>query len=224
MRAAQLLVIDDDALITATLAATLRQAGYQVAEATSPHEALTLCASTAFELAIVDQRMPGMTGTDLARALRDTYSIPVVFLSAYNDPDVVTAATEVGALGYFLKPVDPASILPSLQNMLARAQELRDLRAREAQLRTALANEREINTAVGILMERMHLARDEAFEALRSYARSQRQQVVKIAGELLQSHGAAHRLLASIATHWHAGRRTDPRGHSRTKSDDSSGK
>jgi two-component system, response regulator PdtaR len=199
--AAQLLVVDDDALITATLAGVLRQAGYVVAEATSPKRALELCAAQTFELAIVDERMPSMTGTQLAHELRERYNVPVAFLSAYSERELIEGSSAVGALGFFIKPLDPQRMLPALHNILARARELRGLRTREVQLQSALANEREINTAVGFLMERLHTTRDNAFESLRRYARSQRQQVAKIAAELLHSLNETQRLVVAIGAH-----------------------
>jgi len=218
--AARLLVVDDDALITATLATALRQAGYAVAETTSPSRALEFCAAQSFDLAIVDERMPDMTGTELARKLRDMHNVPVAFLSAYNDRELVEASSLVGALGFFLKPVDPQLILPTLHNMLARARDLRGLRAREMQLQSALANEREINTAVGILMERMSATRENAFESLRRYARSQRQQIAKIAAELLHSLNDAQRLVDAIAAHGPGANSGDASGKSKTKVND----
>ena len=204
--AARLLVVDDEALITATIGATLRQAGFDVTETTSAKYALELCAAEPFDLAIVDERMPGMTGTQLARELRDHHGVPVVFLSAYSDAEFVAAATDVGSFGFFLKPIDPLRMLPALHNILARAKETRVARAQETQLKNALKNEREINTAIGVLMERLRLPREEAFEVLRRYARSHQMQVVKVANDLLQPLNDAHRLITSIASQSSHGR------------------
>jgi len=73
------------------------------------------------------------------------------------------------------------------------------LRAREQQLTTALSAERDINTAIGLLMDRLQLPRTDAFEALRRYARSQRESVAKIAGDLLSAENRSKELIQSIS-------------------------
>ena len=86
-----------------------------------------------------------------------------------------------------MKPLDIAQILPAVETALSRAAEIRKLRDTEGQLTTALAGSREVSMAVGLLMERHHLGRDEAFEALRSRARAGRRALPDVAREVLDS-------------------------------------
>ncbi|MGE0116021.1 MAG: ANTAR domain-containing response regulator [Steroidobacteraceae bacterium] len=213
-----ILVVDDDALITAAIASTLRRAGYEASAATSPVQALELCAKQHFDLAIVDQRMPGMPGTELARQLLQQHDIHCLFLSAYDNVEFVNEAAAVGALSYLLKPIDPVSLLPAIHTALKRIADIRTTRQRESQLRQVLTSEREINTAVGILMERSQVTREDAFEMLRRYARSKRVQVTKVASEILQPINAAHAILTEIARTKHS-LKPQVAGHSPDKSD-----
>lgn len=193
-----ILVIDDDVLITAAIAATLRRANYQATAATSPVQALELCATQRFDLAIIDQRLPVMSGTELARQLLQRHDVHCLFLSAYDHVEFVNEAAAAGALSYLLKPIDPVSLLPAIHTALQRIADMRAIRQRESQLRQALTSEREINTAVGILMERSQMTREDAFEMLRRYARSQRVQIIKVASEILLSINTAHGILTEI--------------------------
>lgn len=129
--------------------------------------------------------MPGMSGIELGRLLHERTGMPFLYLSAYGQADIVKSAAEHGALGYLVKPLNIPQILPSIEAALARAAEIGKLRDTEAQLNEALANSREIGMAVGLLMERGHLDREEAFEALRDYARSQRRKLQDIAKDLI---------------------------------------
>ena len=71
--------------------------------------------------------MPGLDGLELARRLRDETRVPFVFFSAYGDDDFVERAVEIGALGYLVKPLSIASILPMIRTALARAQDISGL-------------------------------------------------------------------------------------------------
>ncbi len=183
----RILLADDDRLVLATLGRGLRNAGYDVLEAASGEEALELCAQQVPDLAILDIRMPGLSGIETARELCERYGIPFIILSAYGESDLVNDAVRQGALGYLVKPLDVTQVLPTIEAALKRAGEFRHLHATEEQLNQALSAGRETSTAVGLLMERHRLSASEAFETLRRFARSQRRKLADVAGELVQA-------------------------------------
>jgi AmiR/NasT family two-component response regulator len=182
-----ILVVDDDRLVLAALAEGLRAAGYRVTGVASGEDALSTAGRDAPDLALLDVRMPGMNGIDLGQRLRERFGVPFLYLSAYGDKDVVQQAVDEGALGYLVKPLDIQQIVPSLEAALERAGEIGKLRETETQLNTALAGAREISMAVGLLMMRDRVDRDQAFDTLRSNARAQRRQLAEVAKELLSS-------------------------------------
>ena len=182
-----ILVVDDDRLVLAALCEGLRNAGYRVTGCASPQDALAVAARDAPDLALLDMRMPGMDGIELGRRLREQGRIPFLYLSAYGEQKIVKQAVEEGALGYLVKPLDIQQIVPSIEAALTRAREIGALRRNEEQLSTALAGNREISMAVGLLMMRDRMNREQAFEVLRGNARAQRRSIADVAGELLSS-------------------------------------
>ncbi len=182
-----ILVVDDDRLVLAALAEGLRGAGYRVTGVASGEEALASAGRETPDLALLDVRMPGMSGIELGRRLREQFGVPFLYLSAYGDQDVVQQAVDEGALGYLVKPLDIQQIAPSIEAALTRAGEIRGLRQSEVQLNKALAGSREISMAVGLLMMRDRINRGQAFELLRSNARSRRRPIAEIAEQLLSS-------------------------------------
>ena len=100
---------------------------------------------------------------------------------------MVTQAAEEGALGYLVKPLAVQQIMPSIEAALTRAGDIRKLRESESQLNAALAGARAVSMAVGLLMMRDRINREQALELLRSNARSQRRPLTDVAGELLNS-------------------------------------
>lgn len=187
MAAKRLLLVDDDRLVLATLGEGLRHYGYQMTLASSGEQALALAESEPPDLAILDVRMPGMDGIETARHLRERRNIPYLFLSAYSDQGIVRDAVAQGALGYVVKPVDVAQLVPAIEASLGQAQALGMLREREAGVTRALNQGRETSTAVGIVMERYRLNREQAFELLRSRARAQRRKLEELAAELVDA-------------------------------------
>src|SRR5690349_18194873 len=182
-----ILVVDDDRLVLAALAEGLRGAGYRVTGAASGEDALTSAARDAPDLALLDVRMPGMGGIELGRRMREQFSVPFLYLSAYGDQDMVQQAVGEGALGYLVKPLDIQQIVPSIEAALTRAGEIGALRKSEGQLNKALTGSREISMAVGLLMMRDRINRERSEELLRSNARSRRQPITEVAEQLLSS-------------------------------------
>ncbi|MDH4134120.1 MAG: response regulator, partial [Gammaproteobacteria bacterium] len=153
--AKRILLVDDDRLILALVGEGLRKFNYEVETFSSGDEALARCRANPLpDLAILDVRMPGKSGIETARELRGASAVPYLFLSAYGDLDIVKSAVDEGALGYLVKPVDVAQIVPTIEAALARAAEMRELRERETHLNNALAAGRESSLAVGLIMER----------------------------------------------------------------------
>lgn len=184
--AKRLLLLDDDRLVLATLGEGLRQAGYRVATASSVEEAEDVLAGGGIDLAILDVRMPGLSGIDLAWRLHDANNdVPFIFLTAYSDEELVEQASEAGAMGYVVKPADPDRLVPAIEAAFARAADVRKLRETGRQLQTALDADRDVSLAIGILMERRRLGRQEAFELLRGQARTERRKLIELAREIV---------------------------------------
>ena len=185
MNPSTILVVDDDRLILFTLAKGLRDAGYTVIEADSGELAIEMCTDISPDLAVLDIHMPGLSGLEIGQWLKEQTCTPFIFLSAYNDQTTVKQATDSGALGYLVKPLDVDRILPTVQAALARAEDMRQLQQNEQHLNSALKGNRDISLAMGILMERKKIGQQEAFELLRGSARNQRRKTAEIAAEII---------------------------------------
>lgn len=97
------LVVDDEQEILTTLKLLFHQDGYQVLTASSGDEALALLAATPACVAIVDQRMPGMPGTDLLRELRARWPEMLrILLTGYGDMSVAVSAVNEGAIFHYV--------------------------------------------------------------------------------------------------------------------------
>lgn len=181
----KILIVDDDRVILHILADGLRELGYTVSTSVCGAEALKLARESAYDLVVLDMRMPEMTGLEVAEELKRDNLAAFVFLSAFGDESVVRDAAEAGALGYLVKPVDIPQLVPFIEAAMARGREIDLLRGTTEQLEQALKVEQKTRTAVGIIMERKGLDRQEAFDLLRARARSQRRKIGEVADELI---------------------------------------
>jgi PAS domain S-box-containing protein len=105
---APILVVDDDIMTRELVAAHLRREGFDVREAASGEAALELMAGQAIGLLILDMGLPGMSGLDVIRALREqpkTATVPIMVLTGKGDEYPLTTSLGVGADAYLTKPI-----------------------------------------------------------------------------------------------------------------------
>ncbi|MEK8025200.1 MAG: hypothetical protein RLY78_3161 [Pseudomonadota bacterium] len=178
----KILVVDDDRLVLATVVHGLSQAGYQVIDADNGDDAILMARQHKPDLALLDIRMEGKTGFDVAAYLREYLHVPFMFLSAFADDDTTRKVRELGAVAYLVKPLDITQIVPTVAAAMANIQ---------ARLPGAMADTKEpataaglasvmpglrlgaqdvIPMAVGVLMHRYSLQRGQALERLQRLA------------------------------------------------------
>jgi two-component system cell cycle response regulator len=110
----RILAVDDDATALSALKQILLQRGYEVATALTGEEALEICARENFDLFILDVTMPGISGFDVCKKLREdprTENTPVIFLTAKGMVADMLKGRDVGSDLYLVKPVLASKIL-----------------------------------------------------------------------------------------------------------------
>lgn len=184
----KILVVDDDRLVLATLTHGLAQAGYEVIDADNGDDAILLAREQRPQLALLDIRMEGKSGFDVAAYLREYLQMPFMFLSAFTDDDTRAQVKALGAVDYLVKPLDIRQIVPAVDAAFAQIGQ-RPVPTAPAPAPTqpheALAQP--IAIAVGVLMHRHRLDRSRALAQLEAGAVSR--------GVSLKQH-AEHLLLA----------------------------
>lgn len=173
----KILVVDDDRLVLATLVHGLTQAGFDVIDADNGDDAILLAREQRPVLALLDIRMAGMSGFDVATYLRDQLRIPFMFLSAFSDEATLAQIRALGALAYLTKPLDIAQIVPTVHAAFAQALDRSHGQPAVAPAAAPVAPPRPdalnhvVAIAVGIVMHRFSLSRGAALERLERLAR-----------------------------------------------------
>ena len=143
------LVVDDDEGVRVALAAALRGAGFETAQAADAEEALGLARRGEFRLAILDVNLPGVCGYELFHRLREGAApgIPVIFISGEClEPYDRVAGLLLGADDFVTKPFNPDELAARVRSVLRRTSSasptsarMRSLTKRELEILTLLA-------------------------------------------------------------------------------------
>jgi len=117
----RILLIDDDELLAAPLAAFFKRFDVELASATRPSTGLAMLRAQAFDAVILDIMLPEMDGFELCRTIRRDSEIPILMLTARGDVMDRVVGLEIGADDYLPKPFEPRELLARIQTVLRRA-------------------------------------------------------------------------------------------------------
>jgi two-component system KDP operon response regulator KdpE len=117
----RVLVVDDEPQIRRALSLNLGARGYQVFEATSGEQALTVVASEHPDIVLLDLGLPGMDGIMVIEAIRGWSRVPVIVLTVRDDERSKVRALDAGADDYVTKPFGMAELLARLRAVVRRA-------------------------------------------------------------------------------------------------------
>lgn len=114
-------VVDDDESVRLAISALLRSAAYSAESFESAESFLKLEPPRAFDCLIVDVRMPGVDGLELQRRLDSAKStLPIIFITAHDDPQARQKAMDAGAAGVFRKPFDSDALLAAIDTAIQK--------------------------------------------------------------------------------------------------------
>jgi two-component system NtrC family response regulator len=146
MTSNRVLVVDDEESLRRVTQIKLQQAGFEASTAPNAGEALALLAREPKDLVITDLKMPGMSGIELLRKIKDEFpEIVVIVVTAYGTIESAVDAMKLGAYDYIIKPVNAEA----LKLVVSRALDHHRLKAEVANLRSALDRKYGFESIVG---------------------------------------------------------------------------
>lgn len=140
-----LLVVEDDADLRTAMRSFLESEGYEVSVAPTGELALEAASGTAFDMVLLDLRLPGVSGLDVCRTLRADSIVPIIIVSAYGDSSDLVAGLEAGADDYVVKPMVPDVLAARVRALLRRC----DLDRAESRLLVHVTGDLEIRVGEG---------------------------------------------------------------------------
>lgn len=155
----KILIIDDMEMMVKLISNILVPAGYEVVSANNAYEGLRKVRETKPDLVILDIIMPGMSGFEVCKILRDDESnnlMPIIIISGKDDEGDKLTGLELGADDYIIKPFNPRELISRVNNTLKRID-----RNRWANPLTGLQGNIEIQTEIN-----HRIAKEEAFTVI----------------------------------------------------------
>ena len=116
----KILVIDDDAAVTDLLSLLLRSQGFDVTVTNNSEEGLTHIRERQPDLVVLDLMMPEIDGWEICKAVRSFSQVPIIILSALNDPSMIASVLDAGADDYLTKPTPSRVLVAHINRLINR--------------------------------------------------------------------------------------------------------
>jgi DNA-binding response OmpR family regulator len=113
----KILVIDDDAAVTDLLSLLLKSQGFDVTATNNSSDGLNFIREKEPDLVVLDLMMPEIDGWEVCKSARSFSQVPIIILSALNDPSMIASVLDAGADDYLTKPT-PSRVLVAHINRL----------------------------------------------------------------------------------------------------------
>jgi AmiR/NasT family two-component response regulator len=184
----RVLIIEDDTLVGLGLRSHLEKLGHAVVgQAASGGEAKEMFAEHKPDLVLVDVRLDGTDGIDLATRLMAERPCPMIVVSAYGEAELVSRAGSAGVFGYLIKPASRESLAAQIEIAVRRFDERELLRTEKTQLSQTLETRKVVEKAKGVVMKRMGLDEPAAHRWLQVECQKRRITIGELAKEVLNS-------------------------------------
>lgn len=139
------------------------------------------------DLIITDIKMPEMDGIEAATRIFQARATPVILVSAFHDPELISRAEQDHVLAYLVKPIKLADLETAIAITMRRFEQFEALRQETTDLRQALEDRKIIERAKGVLMKKTGLDEGEAFRRLRRISNDRNLKLVEVAQSILIS-------------------------------------
>jgi AmiR/NasT family two-component response regulator len=181
-RSLRIAVADDEPRMREFYKEMLPLLGHQVvAIAKSGSELIAECQAHHPDLVITDIKMPDRDGIEAAQEICRNEPVPVILVTAHDDPELLARAGDNNILAYLVKPVKKQDLQPAILIASSRFEEFQAMRKETSDLRQALRDRKVIERAKGILMKRTGLDEAAAFQRLQKMARDNNRKLVQVA-------------------------------------------
>jgi response regulator NasT len=186
MESLKAVIADDEELMRKIVRARLEKLGHiVVAEAGDGAQAVEAARVHKPDVIIMDIKMPSMDGIEAARRILSETPCAILFLSAFNEQELLEQASETGALAYLMKPYRKEDLAPALEMAVRRFRQIQSQSKEIDELKETLETRKLIERAKGILMDRHRMSEEEAFKRIHFQARNQNKKMREIAQSII---------------------------------------
>jgi len=182
----RILICDDEQTIRSELKSLLKKLQFdEIIEGSDGESAVSLALERLPDIAILDISMPKKDGISAAVEIRKRARIPIIFLTAARDPQILKRAVKTGVAAVLTKPVRPDELWPAIELAFAHNEEIERLQQEVEDLKETIESRKLIEKAKGVLMKKQGLSEPEAFRRMQKLAMDKRKSLRQIAEAIL---------------------------------------
>jgi two-component system, response regulator PdtaR len=185
------MVVEDESIVRMDVSLMLEDAGYSVvAQAGDGEKAIEQAFEHKPDLIIMDIKMPKLNGLKASEIISKKTGTPILLLTAYSQKEFVDKAKNANIFGYLVKPITETSLIPAVEIALQQAERSSLFLKKLNQMENKLKSRKMIEKAKGILMTRMNLPEDAAFQKMRKISMDKQVSMESIAKRIILKYEA----------------------------------
>ncbi len=180
------MIVEDESLIAIDLQFILEDNGYEVvAHAKNGETAIELAYLHKPQLILMDIKMPKLDGLKASKIIEQQFGIPILFISAYSEKELLSYMKQDNVLGYVMKPFSEKNVLPALEVAFHQIEKFDRLNGKLQQVQNQMEKRKVIERAKGLLMQLENISEEEAYKKIRDESMRTQQEMVHIAQQII---------------------------------------
>ena len=184
----RVMIVEDETLVGIGLQRLLEKLNHRVVgQAATADEGEKLFDDLRPEMVLLDIRLDGSDGIDLAQKLLKKRRVPMIIISAYSDEELIKRASNAGVFGYLIKPVAIEALAAQIAVAVERFKAQEKLIEERDQLTLTLETRKLVDRAKGILMKRSNISEPDAHKRLQQESQKRRVSIAELARRIIES-------------------------------------
>ncbi|PLS17300.1 response regulator [Bacillus sp. M6-12] len=185
----RLMVVEDESIVRLDIVMMLKDAGYDVvAEAGDGEKAVELAYTLKPDLVIMDIKMPKLNGLKASEIISNKFHIPILLVTAYSQRDYIDKAKQANILGYLVKPISEASLIPAVEIALKQAENASAYKEKVDEMHMELKIRKLVEKAKGLLMKKLDLSEDAAYNRMRKLSMNKQVPLETVAKQIISKY------------------------------------
>ncbi|SDN90224.1 response regulator receiver and ANTAR domain protein [Psychrobacillus sp. OK028] len=182
----RILIAEDESIIRMDIKLMLQDQGYEVVgEAGDGDKAIELAFLHKPDLTLMDIKMPKINGLQASNIIANQLDLPILIITAYSQKEFVEKAQQDNIVGYLVKPISEANLLPAVEIALHQSEKAKRLKQEIKAAKQEVEKRKLIERAKGLLMQTEDMTESEAFKRIRESSMSRQMTMESVAKEII---------------------------------------
>lgn len=182
----RILIAEDESIIRMDIKLMLQDQGYEVVgEAGDGDKVIELAFLHKPDLILMDIKMPKINGLQASKIIANQLDLPILIITAYSQKEFVEKAQQDNIVGYLVKPISEANLLPAVEIALHQSEKAKRLKQEIYNAKQEVEKRKLVERAKGLLMQAEGITESESFKRIRESSMSMQMTMESIAKEII---------------------------------------